>query len=396
MAGKVARILRASGLPVWRDRNDLPPGDTSERLREALASGISGAVLIVTAEIVNSKAVRDIELPQLLELHKSPDFALQIINNIESPTGNTDFDAPDSLLGRAPGELRGVDQQRASSGGIRAAAQALAELRVSRHQVRSGNGSCLAISIQSRNEPRAADITDAVLDIRFEGGGDRLPTRTALKDLEASARMLPTLVTISGADAVEIEGGAHLSMAFTVGAALPSTRVSTLRVRQDAATEWWGPISRTPQNEKAGEVTAMRGAGGNLSSGKIAVFVDLVDNPDSDKAFEAFWKENSSLFAERLVLKNTRSWLTPAEGTALTSSVMSIIRKEWGLQGNAILHVFLRVPFPMAVLLGHLSNTLECMIYEWDSMKYVEALQVKSGSGSGTVRMVPRGVNHRL
>ena len=28
VAGELAWLLRAAGIPVWRDRDDLPPGDT--------------------------------------------------------------------------------------------------------------------------------------------------------------------------------------------------------------------------------------------------------------------------------------------------------------------------------------------------------------------------------
>jgi hypothetical protein len=50
-AREVAQRLRASGVPVWLDPIDLPPGETFTRLEEALASGISGAVLISTPDI---------------------------------------------------------------------------------------------------------------------------------------------------------------------------------------------------------------------------------------------------------------------------------------------------------------------------------------------------------
>jgi hypothetical protein len=132
-----------------------------------------------------------------------------------------------------------------------------------------------------------------------------------------------------------------------------------------------------------------RRQGGDLEGKRIAVFVDLIENPDSDRAFEVFWEERAGEFASSLVVKRTeRAWLTPAEGTLCTKAVMEAIRKEWGEQGNGDVHLFLRVPFPMAVLLGHLSNTLECVVYEWGTTEYSAAIGVKSGSGAGAVREV--------
>jgi hypothetical protein len=389
LATKAARVLRASGIPVWRDRDDLPPGDTQERLREAFAGGISGAILIVTPEIIKSEVVRDIELPQLLELHRSSDFALQIVNNVADAAGRPDYDAPDSLLVRSPGELKRVDQQAATSEGLSVVAQSLAELRVRRHRDAGYGSGSMLLSLQTRNVGRAMDVSGATLDLRFEGGDDRLPTRVALEDLQVVSRNLPTLVTVSGANGVEIEGGAHLSVAFAIGAAVPATRVPVLRVRPDASTDWWGPVSQASAGIVASGLNVKREQGGDVASHRIVVFVDLIENPDSDRAFEAFWAQRGGEFASRLVVKRTeRSWLTPAEGTLFAKAVMDAIRKEWGDQGNDDVHLFLRVPFPMAVLLGHLSNTLECVVYEWGTTEYSAAICVKSGSGAGAVREV--------
>jgi hypothetical protein len=96
----VARLLRASGLPVWLDKDDLPPGDIFTRLTEALDHGLAGAVLIVTPDVGASTVIRDLELPTLLGLAKDPDFTLAILNEIPEPADTTSFDrqAPVALL----------------------------------------------------------------------------------------------------------------------------------------------------------------------------------------------------------------------------------------------------------------------------------------------------------
>ena len=63
LALALAWALRAAGVPVWLDRSDLPPGDTERRLEEAMQSGLSGAVLLVTPDIGASSVVKEIELP---------------------------------------------------------------------------------------------------------------------------------------------------------------------------------------------------------------------------------------------------------------------------------------------------------------------------------------------
>ena len=84
--------LRAAGVPVWHDQTDLPPGDTERRLAEAMSSGLSGAVLVVTPEIEDSGAIRDIELPRLLELEKHSEFTLAVGSTVEEQPGTERLD----------------------------------------------------------------------------------------------------------------------------------------------------------------------------------------------------------------------------------------------------------------------------------------------------------------
>lgn len=67
-AESLENLLRAAGLVVWRDRTDLRPGTTINRLEQALTHGLSAAVLVVTPEIAKSDIVRERELPRLLQL----------------------------------------------------------------------------------------------------------------------------------------------------------------------------------------------------------------------------------------------------------------------------------------------------------------------------------------
>lgn len=58
IVANLAWLLRAAGIPVWRDKDDLPPGDTAERLAEAIGDGLSGAVFVITEDIANSQIGR--------------------------------------------------------------------------------------------------------------------------------------------------------------------------------------------------------------------------------------------------------------------------------------------------------------------------------------------------
>ena len=52
-------------------------------------------------------------------------------------------------------------------------------------------------------------------------------------------------------------------------------------------------------------------------------------------------------------------------------------------------HLFLRVPFPIAVLLGRSLNTIEATLYEWDDTsdipQYIQTITVATGRGGGPI-----------
>jgi hypothetical protein len=392
-SASVARRLRAAGVPVWRDKTDLPPGDTTARLQEAIDAGISGAVIVITDHVIESQVMREVEVPRLLELHRSdPRFALQIVNKVRAG-GKVDYAAPDRLLQLAPGTLKGVDQQPATTKGLQGAARALVELRVARHRD-VGAHDLFAVSVQSRNEGRASDVSNATLGVRLEASLDgRLPSRVGLEDLRWVCSLLPTLFVESRQSVVSISGGSHLSPAFAIGAALPSTRAGRMLICQGSHGAVWDSASAvTGASSAFGLLEEARDGATGPAATASAVYVDVVAGEASDFAFDQFWAQHSAEIREALVLRSEqRIQISAEQGPALAAEIMARIRALWGRCGNGEVHLFLRVPFPLAVLLGRLSNTLSVTVYEWtaaDGARYVPALRVESGAQPSAVREI--------
>ena len=113
LAIALAWALRSAGVPVWLDRSDLPPGDTERRLEEAMQSGLSGAVLIVTPDIGASNFVKETELPHLIALEAEGGFRLSIASTIEAEAGGLDYSAPDHLLSLTVQNPKGLRQDPA-------------------------------------------------------------------------------------------------------------------------------------------------------------------------------------------------------------------------------------------------------------------------------------------
>ena len=250
IATELAWLLRAAGVPVWHDQTDLPPGDTEQRLDEALRSGLSGAVLLVTDELALSGVVRHVELPRLRELARDPDFVLAIANNVRKPDGSLDYDAPDRLLGLPSGSLGSFKQYPAyDRGGLIDLVRALVGFRASRYAATNAGtaGRPLHISIQTRARP--TPVLPGGPDLRVlvrPGASGRLPSVDGLRDLSDALLLLPDSFRGTGATEVRLTGGAHLSAAFAFGAALPATLVGSLTVEGTDGVPWaCGTVSAT-------------------------------------------------------------------------------------------------------------------------------------------------------
>lgn len=403
ITAELAWLLRAAGLPVWRDRDDLPPGDTEARLRQAIADGISGGVLVVTPDVENSEIVKHVEAPHLLDLHRANDaFTLGITNAVERDPGKLDYTAPDRLLGLLHGTLSGVDQQAADRQGLRKLVQGLLWQRIAhqRDQVTSVGGT-FSLSVQTRNTPQVYDRSGGQLDIRLRPSvHERLPSRAGLEDLKDTIGLLPDAVTRSGACSIRVHGGAHLSVAFTLGSALPSSRLGHMEVVDQQGHTWASSgearFSLPPQVQTtAAETTPSPTTKGRPT---VAVYLDLLPQR-SDAAFDRYLDENATrLAAWRQLTSTSAELLDPSAAGVIAADAAAHIREISNENANAQVDLLLRCPFPIAVLLGRLTNTLRFVVHEWDDSdptagddnraRYVPALSIRTSAAGGVIDKV--------
>lgn len=129
----------------------------------------------------------------------------------------------------------------------------------------------------------------------------------------------------------------------------------------------------------------------------MLTYVDLL--PDrSDDAYERLLHDNPAGFdAWEHVRAAADTPLDTAAAGPLIAEVASRIRKISQENGNAHVHLLLRCPFPVALLLGRLLNTLRVTAYEWDRAAdgdtdqrplYVPALAMAATDASGPISSV--------
>ena len=400
-AADIAWALRAAGVPVWHDRSDLPPGDTEHRLAEALESGLSGAVLLVTPEIKFSRIVREVELPELLELEKNPAFTLSVMSLIEHPNGELDFDAPDQLLKQARGTLRRLNQtpaRKPSQKAEAAHAHCRRRMQAIKEDVKAVGG-MITLDVQTRVAPSTAQgDADLILRLRPPIGGKRLPHRQGLEDLRLFLAGLPQLLQDAGARHTRLSGGAHLSSAYALGAALPTTLFGRTEVI-DTEGRVWTLHGNAPEPEVSNRLLRVNEVTTDCAPpGEILVYLDL-RSPPSNTAFDEFVAENEGRFARAFRVCPIRAGnLNSEDAEAIIGEASQLIRKRAGQFQTTTVHLLLRCPWPVAFLLGRALNTIRARLYEWEDnpddygnssrQRYLPSLVVRSGAGCSPIEQV--------
>ncbi len=401
IATDLAWALRAAGIPVWHDQTDLPPGDTKLRLQEALASGLSGAVLLITPEVENSEVIRDIELPHLLGLENNQafTFAIGLLVEKQDGAGVLDYSAADRLLKQEPGTLERLNQQKAVGAEDRAAlAISLSRRRMTQLRTSVTNaGGMLVLDIQTRVPPSAAQFDgDLVLRLRPPVAGERRPHAGGLEDLRLFLGQLPELLTIAGADAIRVRGGAHLSVACALGAAIPTTLIGRVKVVDTQGATWTlTGQAPTPGCGKLLEFVSLSSS--EHEHGPVLVYVDLLPQR-SDAAFEGLVESSAATYAGIAHLRSQSADLLDSDqASAIVGEITDGIRSLANSHKTTEVHLLLRCPYPIAVLLGRTLNTLTVHLYEWEDSptgssttgpRYVPSMVLRSGSGGSPIHAI--------
>jgi hypothetical protein len=386
----MAWLLRAFGLPVWHDKTDLPPGDIGRRLNEALRSGLSGGLLVVSADADASRVIRKLEAPRLLRLAKSGKFTFAVGSLLTKPgaTG-LDHEAPDRLLRLGRRKLSEYKQYDLSDPGDRI--QAALSLARQRMQLLSKSGvQNLGVDLQTRSAPigRRGPFP-VIIRTRPPLGSTRVPPVKAWEELGAGLHALPDLAERSGAATITVTGGGHLGAAFALGAALPvGCRWPVVILSQDSK-EWVDRNLGTLLSEELECRTEELSKGAD----RLAVIVDLLDTVPRTDVFESHIANGRSRYACALRFSlSARRRLEASEGYPLARAVMANIREQASRIPTSKVSLFLLTPFPMAVILGRLANTLELELHEWDDSsvdpQYQPVVTVRCGCADSPITQV--------
>lgn len=385
-AKSTARRLRASGVPVWLDRDDMPPGEIDTRLREALESGLSGAVMVATPDIVHRKdhdAILDIEAPTIFdELDLNPDFTLAVLNTGVTPNGKPDRKAPARWYGRTDGKT--YNQFCPADGSIAALGESMARDRLRKMRPRRDD-SVLTLDLQTRVAATSFVHTADLIFRTIPPVQDRVPSRVAFEDLRSFLAWLPHALAAETAREARLVGGAHLTVACAVGAALPETSGIPLVIRATSGELW--RLNPEGEPSQAGvEVLPLDWLGHGSA---VAVLVDLVPTT-AGPTFREHLDDHPDDFARAYVIRSAGR-LDPSAAGPTARRVVDALH-DIVAETGADLHLFLRTPWGSAAQIGALLNTLAATLYEWDNTqnraRYVSTVTVAPGLGGGPITAI--------
>jgi hypothetical protein len=88
--------------------------------------------------------------------------------------------------------------------------------------------------------------------------------------------------------------------------------------------------------------------------------------------------------------------LEPAEAGRIVGDVIAAVRDIAGSHATTEVHLLLRCPYPVALLIGRCLNTLTVHLYEWEdaaegdaaSPRYLPSVVLRSGAGGSPVDRV--------
>lgn len=361
LAVELDQRLREHGIPVWRDERKIGPDPLESQIEAVLESGdISGALLLVSEDIVESSTIVNVELPEIHSLHEAnDDFFVFVLccPGISAGQAKEILVALNTLNDFSEWYFHSLcpgDPDPPNYDGIVENVLAKRLNAILQHSTDEGPIVCSIHSHESRERTTEswfhADLShhfDTRLPNQENWNGRIQPTITRLTD---------QLARKAGERRVDFTGQAHLPIAFAIGTQYPTTRgIHATWTQQDPnldVTTWDGTLSP----EEAG--TTVDRQLKDSENTDLAVLLSLTDEVRPEVG-----NTTGDLPPFHTVVEITRgdfgSIITPEMGVDIATTFQEIVRGELNARPNIdTIHLFQSAPVGLAFLLGQQTNTL--------------------------------------
>jgi len=371
---RLRRKLEEYGIPVWHDKDSMPPGMLEKGMTDAIRNeNCAGAVVWLSKDMASSAAIQRIELPEILRRVQRADEFVLVFCLADGLT----FDDAQTILSPnyASFNIKSFLAQTIRSplheeADIEVLARLVLEKRVQLIHSGLAKEGALTIYIAGHSAPPATTGYALVMDhhLLFTG---RFSTEDLWKSriLPALDLMVGSIVRYAPGRSVVIQGTPQLSLALALGYAMKTPKGLKARWSQmnpDSTLQGWNMESKlVPHNFIIERSTDL------LNGQDIAVLIGVTQDPKptfdaSSELLPRFGAlirvlPKDNLFPARIA--------TGSEASSLTQEVIRELRstiRECRLQGS--LHIFVAGPAGLAFLLGQQLNTCgKVYCYEHES-----------------------------
>lgn len=381
IAREAVRALRSVGVPVWVDENDMGVGRFDRTFRRAAEAGLAGAVFVATPNVTLSDFIRSDEAPVWDALANNPDFVLAIVNGgPDGPDGGPDYAFPSGLLALREQRLELFKQYPvAEDGWADRLVRDIAERRLHVLSAETPERE-LRVEVSTRDEPSS---TRSVWELRatigpsFEGTTVLGPLQ--VDQVRRLTRELPVLASRLQRHTLRVRGGFHLPVALAIGLAFPTVRPGRVVIEDNFGATWDSHVRGGSVDLDPVDLGAPDGDGDG-----VAVLVDFVPGQPAD----GFGRLAEHLRVPARVLTAAgRERLDAADGTTVAEQVADAIRDFAGTHATNRVHLCLRIPAALAVLIGRNLNTYRLSLYDFDRTAdaYVRFSDAQAGGPTGNV-----------
>lgn len=364
---RLVASLRESGIPAWRDVDDLNSEPTENELRRILGDDrTAGAILWITPETAASEMIRKVEAPAAVARHGRGDgfFIVpvaaggldyaDVATAIRNGSGLADI-SDWNIIKLESDPADDADIAKVVNRVLRQRLQTIDRHRIPDEPIRLALNTRQAVYHQS----------GAALTIdwshRFGGVQNRVASAADWQD-----KLLPALASVHAAIQEAVPGRGVVAGGLpSLPAAIALGYCFMATAGQQIAWEQRMP-DQSDQNWSLGAVVEesgfeVRTSAGNLDANNLAVMVSV--NNDVAAAvtassattgpFRAYTHVKHANSAQSVLLKS------PGQALDIARKVVAAARnarQEYGITGQV--HLFAAVPAGLAMLIGQLLNTL--------------------------------------
>lgn len=376
--------LREHGIPVWRDKSDIPSTPLESGIEHVVedTDQIAGGILLVSEAVADSEVILEVELPRFRDRWDADDtFFVVIVRCPDIGVGQAK-----SILGESSAvhdfsvwymeQLAATTHQAATQ-----VADFVLKQRINRLDSSLTDDQSIECSLDTYEEP-AYDPRPAIAidwSTHFEPGP---PSHQVWNQ-----RLLPTLSRVTKrlsreapGRTLQFHGRAHLPAAFALGRSLQETRgIPTSWMQADHAgiTQSW---SLNNDREDSGLKTKLTKR--TVSSCDLAVLISVSDEvqPQVGNSKPDLPEFNGILELTAEDVPGVRFGPEQAyhAATVFRDEVRGAVNE---LSNTSRIHLFMAGPVGLAFLFGQLSNALppiQTYLYEENKGAYQQAALVNN------------------